>query len=60
MTIYVLDTNPFFNIAAPVPNPFVIANLVTHWQDTLCLCEAVDYELRRGYLKVAATSRLNA
>src|SRR5690606_5599591 len=28
-------------------------------QDTLCLCEAVDYEVRRGYLRTNATTKLS-
>lgn len=59
MTIYVLDTNVVSDIAAPVPKPAVIANLVQHRQDTLCLCEVVDCEIRRGYLKTATISKLN-
>jgi predicted nucleic acid-binding protein len=60
MTLYVVDTNVFSDLAAPEPNRTVLANLARHRQDTLCLCEAVDYEIRRGYLKVSAASRLNA
>jgi predicted nucleic acid-binding protein len=36
----------------------VLAHFARHQQDTLCLCEAVDYEVRRGYLKTGATSKL--
>lgn len=60
MTVYVMDTNVFSDIVAPVPNPTVLANLAGHRQDTLCLCEAVDYEIRRGYPKANATSKLRA
>lgn len=59
MTVYVMDTN-VFSIVAPVPNPTVLANLARRRQDTLCVCEAVDYEIRRGYLKTNATTRLAA
>jgi len=60
MTVYVIDTNVVSDITAPVPNPAVLAKLVTHRQDTLCLCDAVDYEIRCGYLKTSATTRLSA
>jgi predicted nucleic acid-binding protein len=60
MTIFVLDTNVISDIAAPTPNPNVLARLAAHRQDTLCLFEAVDYEVRRGYLKTLATSKLRA
>lgn len=59
MTLYVMDTNVVSDIAAPIPNKEVLGNLLKHRQDTLCLCEAVDYEIRRGYLKVGATSKLD-
>ncbi|MBL8155820.1 MAG: type II toxin-antitoxin system VapC family toxin [Anaerolineae bacterium] len=58
MTVYIIDTNVFSDIVAPVPNPTVLGNLARHRQDTLCRCEAVDYEIRRGYLKTNATTRL--
>jgi predicted nucleic acid-binding protein len=58
VTIYVIDTNVVSDIAAPSPNASVLAHLARHQQDVLCLCEAVDYEIRRGYLKSGATSRL--
>jgi predicted nucleic acid-binding protein len=60
MTIYVMDTNIVSDLAAPIPKPEVLANFAKHRQDTLCLCEAVDYEIRRGYLKSSATSKLKA
>lgn len=60
MSVYVMDTNVISDIAAPIPKPIVLANLAKHQQDTLCLCEAVDYEIRRGYFKTAATSKLRA
>jgi predicted nucleic acid-binding protein len=60
MTIYIIDTNVISDIVAPSANPPVLANLAKHRQDTLCLCEAVDYEIRRGYFKIGATSKLSA
>lgn len=60
MTVYVIDTNVISDIAAPMPKPAVLANLAKHRQDTLCLCEAVDYEIRRGYLKTGASGKLRA
>jgi len=60
MTVYVMDTNVVSDIAAPKPLSTVLANLAKHRQDTLCLCEAVDYEIRRGYLKTSATTKLRA
>lgn len=58
MTIYVIDTNVISDLAAPAPKSTVFANLARHIRDTLCLCEAVDYEIRRGYLKTGALSKL--
>ncbi len=60
MSIYVLDTNVLSDVAAPEPNQTVLHHLAGHRQDILCLCEAVDYEIRRGYLKTGATSKLSA
>jgi predicted nucleic acid-binding protein len=60
VTIYVIDTNVISDLAAPAPKSNVLANLARHVHNTLCLCEAVDYEIRRGYLKVGAVSRLAA
>jgi len=50
MTDYLLDTNVVSDITAPIVNPRVITQMDAHRQDTLYLCEAVDYEVRRGYL----------
>jgi predicted nucleic acid-binding protein len=58
MTIFVLDTNVISDIVSPKPNPNVLAKIAVHRQDVLCLCDAVDYEVRRGYLKTNATTRL--
>lgn len=60
MTVYVMDTNVVSDIAAPKPSPAVLTHLVKHRQDILCLCDAVDYEIRRGYLKTAAATKLKA
>jgi predicted nucleic acid-binding protein len=60
VTIYMINTNVISDLAAPVPKSTVLANLAKHVDDTLCLCEAVDYEIRRGYLKAGALSRLGA
>lgn len=59
MTVFVLDTNVISDIVSPKPNAEVIANIAAHRQHTLCLCEAVDYEVRRGYLKTGATAKLS-
>jgi predicted nucleic acid-binding protein len=58
MSIFVLDTNVISDIVGPKPNTTVLANIAAHHQDTLCLCEAVDYEIRRGYLKTGAVAKL--
>jgi tRNA(fMet)-specific endonuclease VapC len=58
MSVFVLDTNVISDLVAPIPNVNVLAKIVAHRQDTLCLCEAVDYEVRRGFLKTGATGRL--
>lgn len=60
MTVYVVDTNLISDIAAPTPKANVLNNMTAHRQDTVCLCEAVDYEVRRGYLRIGATTRLQA
>lgn len=60
MTVYIIDTNVISDIAAPTPNQIVLEHFVRHRYDTLCLCEAVDYEIERGYLKTGATTRLRA
>jgi len=59
MTLFVLDTNVISDIVSPKPNTDVLAKIAAHRQHTLCLCEAVDYEVRRGYLKTGATAKLN-
>jgi toxin FitB len=59
MTVYILDTNVISDIVSPKPNETVVANIAAHRAHTLCLCEAVDYEVRRGYLKAEATAQLN-
>lgn len=59
MTLFVLDTNVISDMVSPKPNTEVIANIAAHRQHTLCLCEAVDYEVRRGYLKIGATAKLS-
>lgn len=58
MTVFVLDTNVISDIVAPQPNTTVLNQLSKNRQHTLCLCEAVDYEVRRGYLKAGASTRL--
>lgn len=58
MTVFVLDTNVISDIVAPTPNATVLARLAANRTHTLCLCEPVDYEIRRGYLKRNATTRL--
>jgi predicted nucleic acid-binding protein len=58
MIVYVIDTNVVSDIVAPIPNLAVLNNFAKHHQDTICLCEAVDYEIRRGYLKTGATNKL--
>lgn len=58
MTIFILDTNVISDIAMPTRNPAVLTRLTAHQPDILCLCEAVDYEVRRGYLKTRAFARL--
>lgn len=58
MTNFVLDTNVISDIVSPVPNTIVINNIAAHRQHTLCLCEPIDYEVRRGYLKTGATAKL--
>ena len=58
MTIFVLDTNVISDMVSPKPNAAVVANLAAHREQTLCLCEAVDYEVRRGYLKTGAIEHL--
>jgi predicted nucleic acid-binding protein len=60
MTLYVLDTNIISDIASPVPNSEVLNQVLLHQQDILCLCEPVDFEIRRAYLKSKATTRLRA
>lgn len=59
MSIYILDTNVISDIVAPKPNPNVLKMIDTYQNETLCICEAVDYEVRRGYLKSNATARLH-
>lgn len=58
MTVYVLDTNVISDIVAPNPISEVVTQIADKQHHTLCLCEAVDYEVRRGYLRVNATTRL--
>lgn len=58
MSVFVLDTNVISDIVAPQPNVNVLKHLSQHQQHTLCLCEAIDYEVRRGYIKVGASTRL--
>jgi predicted nucleic acid-binding protein len=58
MSVFVLDTNVISDITRLVPDTNVVTNISNHHQDTICLCEAVDYEVRRGYLKTGATTRL--
>lgn len=58
MTVYVLDTNVISDIVAPNPILEVVNHIANKQNHTLCLCEAVDYEVRRGYLRVNATTRL--
>lgn len=58
MTVFVLDTNVISDIVAPKPNSEALANFATHQPDTICLCEAIDYEVRRGFLKTGAVARL--
>ncbi len=60
MTVFVLDTNVISDMMAPTPVQNVIANIDFHRQDTICICEAVDYEIRRGFLKANATGRLRS
>ncbi len=60
MTIFVLDTNVISDIVNPKANLNVLANLAANRQQVICLCEAVDYEIRRGYMRKAATTRLDA
>jgi hypothetical protein len=57
--IFILDTNVISDIVRPKPNPEILAQIAAHGHDTLCLCEPVDYEVRRGYLKTNAVTRLN-
>lgn len=58
MTIFVLDTNVISDIVSPTPNLAVVDQIAAHRQHTICLCEAVDYEVRRGYLKAGVTAKL--
>lgn len=58
MTVFVLDTNVISDIVRPSPLIAVVNQIEAHRGDTLCLCEPVDYEVRRGYLKAGATRRL--
>jgi len=59
MTIFILDTNVISDIVAPTPRNEVLHQIDMHrQQDIRCICEAVDYEVRRGYLKAKATSKL--
>ena len=58
MTIFVLDTNVISDLVAPAPLQKIIANVDAHRQHTICICAAVDYEIRRGYLKNNASGRL--
>jgi len=58
MTVFVLDTNVISDIVAPQPNTTVLNQISKNRQHTLCLCEPVDYEVRRGYLKAGASTRL--
>ena len=58
MTVFVLDTNVISDIVAPKPNFQVISQINLHRRDSIYLCDAVDYEVRRGYLKTGATSKL--
>jgi len=58
MMVFVLDTNVISDMVAPKPNPDVLRQLAAQRQQAICLCEAVDYEVRRGYLKSKATTRL--
>ena len=54
----VLDTNVISDVVGPTRNSAVLNQIAAHRQDTLCLCEAVDYEVRRGYLKTGAAAKL--
>lgn len=58
MTVFVLDTNVISDMVSPTPNVAVVNQIAAHRQHTICLCEAVDYEVRRGYLKTGATAKL--
>lgn len=58
MTVFVLDTNVISDIVRPAPNLTVVNHLEAHTEHILCLCEPVDYEVRRGYLKSDATTQL--
>jgi predicted nucleic acid-binding protein len=58
MTVFVLDTNVISDMVSPNPNVTVVNQIAAHRQHTICLCEAVDYEVRRGYLKTGATAKL--
>lgn len=58
MTTFVLDTNVISDIVAPQPNTTVLHHLANQRQQAICLCAAIDYEIRRGYLKTKAVRRL--
>jgi predicted nucleic acid-binding protein len=54
--IYIVDTNVIADLFKKDAN--VIAHLRQHQNDVLALCQAVDYEVRRGLLHKQAPSQL--
>ncbi len=58
MTNFVLDTNVISDLVNPRPRVEVLENLQLHEPDILYLCEPVDYEIRRGFIRRGATTRL--
>ena len=57
--VFVLDTNVISDITNPEPNSNVLLHMNINQSSVLCLCQPVDYEIRRGYLKKGATRRLS-
>lgn len=55
--VYVLDTNIISQLR-PGQNPTLWAQMETHKDDTLCLCEPVIFEVERGYHHRQATRQL--
>lgn len=55
--IYIVDTNVIADLLKKDVN--VIAHLRRHQNDVIVLCQAVDYEIRRGLLHKQAPAQLH-